>query len=210
MALRGGIDLLDHAAIGILDIHSDMRPNDIAAIADCGVGDRHLERIGLQITLPDREVDVVADRPRARGLTLFEQLVTPLWRRQEPRNLPWEVDSGRLSDPELRGPLLLGVTLSLVEHRADVVEPNIGRDLERLGQLQCPVGAAAGVVLCRSAGAGQYRAIVDNRRGRSQYAALERGDRGDRLERPARRIETLDGAIRQGGPGARAGQRLIG
>ena len=54
-------------------------------LATVGVGDRQLQRAGLQVALADREVDVVADRPGAVGVAVPVELVAPLRGRHQAR-----------------------------------------------------------------------------------------------------------------------------
>src|SRR4051812_30689058 len=66
-AARGaGVDLLQLATgRRVLDRDAEVRAHDAAVVLDRGVGDRHLQRRGLEVALADGEVDVVADRPGA-------------------------------------------------------------------------------------------------------------------------------------------------
>jgi hypothetical protein len=61
-AVRGvALDALDQLAAGALDLQAEMRPHDLAAVGDRRVRDGHLQRRGLHVALPDREVDGVAE-----------------------------------------------------------------------------------------------------------------------------------------------------
>ena len=136
MALRRRVDLLDDASVRILDVHAHVGPDDVPAVADRRVGDGHLERVGLEIALAHRQVDVVPLAPWAIGLMLLEELVAPGRCRQEALDLAGQVDPRGLADAKFGRPVVLGVgVVALVEHRADVVEEDVGGDLERLGEL---------------------------------------------------------------------------
>src|SRR6185436_13977599 len=116
------IDLLELAAVLVLDGDAEVRPHDAAAVLDRPVGDRHLQRRGLEVALADREVHVVADRPRAhvgdaaadeRGqrdvaalaaaALALADLVAPAAVRHEARALARQVDARRLAQPEAVG-----------------------------------------------------------------------------------------------------------
>ena len=103
----------------VLDPHPDVRGHDAPAVGDRAVGDRHLERVGLQVALPDGEVDVVAGRPGPVGEVLAEQAVAPRGRRHEAGDLAGEVDPGRMAEPEPARPLLDDVAAVLVRHQAE-------------------------------------------------------------------------------------------
>ena len=60
LAPRPGADLLQDLPRDALDVVAQMRAQDRASVAERRIGDRHLQRVGLQVALPDREVDVVA------------------------------------------------------------------------------------------------------------------------------------------------------
>ena len=139
---------------------------------------------------------------------LLVELVAPRRRGQEPGNLPGEIDARRMTDPELGCPLLLGVAPVLIEHRADVVEEDVGRHLQRLRQLERAVRTAAGVV--QGDPALRERPPVHDRRARSHDSALECRDRGDRLEGRARRVQALDRAVGERRSGRVGGELLVG
>ena len=67
LALRGRLDLLHHPPRGVLRSQADVRGHDGAPVPDRRIGDRHLQRIGLQIALADGEVHVVAVGPGPVG-----------------------------------------------------------------------------------------------------------------------------------------------
>ena len=133
----------------VLDRHPEVRAHDAAAVGDRGVGDRHLQRRGLQVALADREVDVVADRPRAlvgdaAGRDLAALLARDLraragrratggrgsCRRPRPgRSMP----VGR-PKPELARPRLDDLALEAVHVAAERVEEDVGGDLQRAAQ----------------------------------------------------------------------------
>ena len=75
---RLGVEFLQHPAGGVVDLHADVRGDDGAAVAERRVGDRHLQRVGLQVALPGGELDVVAGRPGPVGFAFLVELVAPV------------------------------------------------------------------------------------------------------------------------------------
>ena len=126
MIVRWAADLLDRPPLRVLDAEPDVRPDQVAAVGDRRVRDRHLQRVGLQIALADREVDVVAHGPRpvetavlvevvrnhvlaARRIGLLGlavERVAPRRRRQQALALAADVEARGLADPERPRPLL--------------------------------------------------------------------------------------------------------
>ena len=72
------VEFLQHPAGGVLDFHADVRGDDRAVVAERGVGDRQLQRVGLQVALAGRQLDVVAGRPGPFGVAFGEEFVAPL------------------------------------------------------------------------------------------------------------------------------------
>ena len=64
VAGRGRVDPLEHGAVGGVGLETDVGTDYGAAVGDRRVGDRQLQRRGLEVALADGEVLVVADRPR--------------------------------------------------------------------------------------------------------------------------------------------------
>ena len=58
-------DLLDQPAAAVLDLQAEVRADDLAVVDDRRVRLGELQRRRLEVALADREVDVVARRPRA-------------------------------------------------------------------------------------------------------------------------------------------------
>ena len=78
------VEFLDHAAEGVVDFLADVRGDDRAAVAERRVGERHLQRVGLQVALAGGELDVVAGRPGASfGFAFGGEFVAPLLGRQQ-------------------------------------------------------------------------------------------------------------------------------
>ncbi len=113
------------------------------------VGDRKLERSGKEITLADGEVDVVAHRPGAIGVAVFEQLVAPLGRGDAADGLAWHVESGHVAEAERLRPVLdelVSVVVDvLLQAAAERVEVDVRGDLERVAQCERPVGHLTGI-----------------------------------------------------------------
>src|SRR6185436_10110951 len=61
---RRHLDAPQLTAAIVLHRDAEVRPDDLAAVLDRRVGDRHLQRRRLHVALADGEVDVVAERPR--------------------------------------------------------------------------------------------------------------------------------------------------
>ncbi len=104
LALRRRVDLLQGLAGDALDSLGQVRAHHRAAVGDRRVGDRHLQRVGLQVALADGEVDVVARRPLAVGELLAVELVAPGGGRDQPLGLGRQVDPGRLPQAQLAPP----------------------------------------------------------------------------------------------------------
>src|SRR5207244_10119 len=96
--------------------------HDPTTVRDRAVGDRELERIGLEVTLPDGEVDVVAGRPRPVGEVLAEQPVAPGGRWHEATELPRKVDPRGVPEAEPPSPFLDDVAALLVGEEPEPVE----------------------------------------------------------------------------------------
>ena len=193
--LRARGDLLQHPAVRVLDPHADVRRDHAAAVRDRAVGDRHLQRVGLQVTLADGEVDVVARCPGPVGQLLAEEAVSPGRRGHEAADLTGKVDPGRVAEAEAARPLLDDVAAALVRHQPESVEEDVRGHLQRAGQGQRPVRRAS-CVLERDP-PDVERATVEEHRLRRDQPALERRGGGDQLERGARRVEALGRAVGQ-------------
>ena len=83
VAARLRVEFLQHPAGRVLDFHADVRGDDGAAVGERRVGDRHLQRVGLQVALAGRQLDVVAGRPGPVGFAFLVELVAPLLARQQ-------------------------------------------------------------------------------------------------------------------------------
>ena len=208
-----GVDLLDRAALRVLDPQADVRADDLAAVGDRRVGDRHLQRVGLQVALADGEVDVVADRPRPVGELALLDADRPR-RPASPGSVFCANASLRSSgvgtrpapspptsrpvgapSPSARAHSWIGPPSPSCDVRlgAHDVEEDVGGDLERALQVDAPVGDVAGVrELDPAVG---HRAAVGDRPAGRQAAGVERRQRGDRLEGRAGRIDALGGAV---------------
>ncbi len=152
----GEAQRLHEVVVGFVDLLAEVRGHDGAvAVVAVGVGERrvgdgHLQRVGQQISLPDREVHVVADRPRRAGFgddvarlavvfvlafgferVLFGQ---PLAARHDARELARQVDAGRLPDAEFVGLLLDDFAAVFVGQLADGEEVRVGGDLQRFDE----------------------------------------------------------------------------
>jgi len=60
-----------------LDLVAEVGRDHGAAVAECRVGHRHLQRIGFEVSLADGQVDVVADGPGTVGQVLCIEPVAP-------------------------------------------------------------------------------------------------------------------------------------
>src|SRR4051812_13547350 len=120
------IDLLDLATGRVvLDRDAEVRPHDAPAVLDRPIGNGHLERRGLEVALADREVHVVADRPRthvgdpapddgglrdvvalAAAPLAVADLGAPALVGDRAGRLAGQVDAGGLAEPEAVGHLL--------------------------------------------------------------------------------------------------------
>ena len=214
-ALGGLADLLQLPPGAVLDLLAEVRRDDAAAVGDRGVGDRELERRRLQVALTDGEVDVVAAAPRAVDAAALEQrllrlvaelellaaalvvgelAVAPLAVGHEPAVLARQIDPGGLAEPELACPVLEHRAW-FVERRAELVEEHVRGDLQRARQRERPVDRVAGV-LELAAAVLEHAGIVEHG-ARRDYPLVDRGERGDRLERRAGRIARRDRAVEQ-------------
>src|SRR4051812_6569228 len=221
-ARRAGLDALDEAAGRVVDLETEVRARHAAVHGDGRVRDGHLQRRGLDVALADREVDVVAHRPLAhvgdaatlrrggvdrvlraeRNVLLVPagrlapgDALAPVPVGDEPRVLARQVDAGPAADAEVARHVLDDLGVRGVRGDADGVEVDVGRDLDRIAQVDRPVGRLAGV-------AALLRADVDatavgDRVGRGDVAGAHGGQRRDRLERRPRRIQALQRAVEQ-------------
>ena len=131
VAARLGVEFLQHPAGRVVDFLADVRGDDGAAVGQGRVGDRHLQRVGLQVALPGRQLDVVAGRPGPFGIAFGGELVAPVLRRQQAFVGARQVDPGRPSDAERVRPVL---QLAGVPHRqAERVEEDVGGDFAAPG-----------------------------------------------------------------------------
>ncbi len=80
-AARLGVEFLQHPAGRVVDLQADVGGDDRAAVGERRVGDRHLQRVGLQVALPGGELHVVSRRPGPFG-PAFAFLVELSWSRQ--------------------------------------------------------------------------------------------------------------------------------
>ena len=202
-----------------------MGAHDGPAVGDRRVGGRELQRRHLHVTLADREVDVVADRPRpvgavgdpapsgrvlglalerpgrvvALGLELVDA-VAPGRGREVAGDLAAQVDPGRAADSERPRPLLQRATVRVrgrvgVGERTEVVEEHVVGHPQRVGQVEHPVGGPARVAAALTVKAELAGVVV--RVADVPRAALERRRGRDRLERRSGRAGALDRAIDQ-------------
>ena len=120
--LRG--QFLQHPAGGVLDFHPHVRRHHGAAVGDRRVGDRHLQRVRLQVALPGGQLDVVAGRPGPFGFAFLVELVAPLLARHQAFGLLRQVDPGGTADPQLARPAL---QFAAVPHlQPELVEVDVG------------------------------------------------------------------------------------
>ena len=170
-----------------------------AAVGQRRVGDGHLQRRGLQVALADGEVDVVAHRPRAVGelCSCRKQAVAPLpaWA-GAPLNSPGMSMPVRRPMPSLRAQLLQWVA----------ARPRSGaRPWCRRRRRTRPgaPGAARRRRWRRRRSCGRRCSPIFTDPGSSMTVCgrdgpgLERGQRGDELERRAGRVQAGDGAVEQ-------------
>src|SRR3954449_114020 len=224
MARRAGVDLLQLAAgRRVLDRDAEVRAHDAPVVLDRGVGDRHLQRRGLKVSLRDREVDVVADGPRAhvgdpapdeRGerdvvaaaaaaLALADQ-IAPAAGGGGPVGPPPQVDPGRVAEPEPARHALQRLALERVEVAPQGVEEDVRGDLDRARQRHRAVDRLARVAELLLGGADRDAARVVDRRARRDDPRVERRKGRDRLERRAGRIQAADRAVEPRGAGVLA------
>ena len=207
VAARAGLDRLQHAAGGVVDLQADVGSQHAAAVGHGGVRRRHLDRGGLEVALADREVDVVAHRPRPIRQVLAEEPVAPCRGGQEPAELTGQIDAGWPADAQPVRPLLQCLGPAVVDARTERVEEHVRGHLERLAQGECAVWRAARVL--EGDAADLDRAGVVDEGIRRERAALQAGDRSDELERRAGRVLTADRAVEQGRPVGRRRERLV-
>ena len=181
----------------VLDAQADVRRHDAAAVGDGAVGDRHLERVGLQVALAHGQVDVVARAPGPVGEVAAEQAVAPLGRRHQAGALAGKVDPGRAAEPEAVGPLLDHLAALLVRHQADAIEEHVRGDLQRARQRDRAVRHVPGVL--EGHAADRQRAAVEQHGRRADQPALEPRDRGDQLEGGTGRVQALGRAVGERG-----------
>ena len=167
VAARRRCEFLQHAAGGVVDFHPDVRGHHGAAVGQGRVGDRHLQRVGLQVALAGRQLDVVAGRPGAFGFAFRVEAVAPLLAGQQAFRLLGQVDPGRPPDPEHVRPVLQRP--GVPHFQAQRVEEDVGGDLQRRDQVDGAVGGAPGVL--EGLFPDRDRAAVDDRRLRRDHAA---------------------------------------
>ncbi len=207
---------LHEPALGVIDLRAEMRRNDrpFAAVAvsvdERRVGDRHLQRIGLQFALPDGEVHVVADPPRryfgddpaggdvAPVLALQLERVlfgAPRRVRDDARDLARQVDAGLLAEAQLVRHVLDHFAAVVECQLADFEEVGVRGDLQRFDEAH---GAVVGVAGVAELLGGDVDALTraESFFGRDD-AVFERRHRGDRLERRARRIGAVHRSVGQ-------------
>ena len=137
---------------------------------------------------------------------LLVALVAPLGIRDQAAELARDVDPGAPAGAEPPRPLLQHGALP-VQLQAELVEEDVGGHGQGARQLERAVGGVLGVL--EHAIAELELAVVDDRaRGRDR-ALLERGHRGDRLERRARRIGGRDRAVEERRPELLGGQLVV-
>ena len=189
-----GVEFLQHAAGGVVDLHADVRGDDGAAVAERRVGERQLQRVRLQVPLAGGELDVVARRPAAFQFPFRGELVAPVLGRQQPLAAPGRSMSVA-ADPELVRPLLQE---ALVPHaKAERVEVDVGGDFQRPDEADRSVGRFPRVREGLPAD-DELAGVVDHFV-RRDFAVFERRQSGDDLEGRAARIEAGDRAVRERG-----------
>ena len=189
-----------------------MRPHDRATVGDRRVGDGHLQRRGLDVTLADGELNVVANRPRPfvgieavrRALLaalllpldlLGVLLCAPLPVGNRSRGLTGKVDPGCLVEAQLARPTLDDLTLHRVGVAAERVEVNIRGNLQRPNQTHRPVRLTASVVELLLADR-QHTGVVDARVSRD-HATVERGEGGNWLEDRTGRVAAANRPVKE-------------
>jgi hypothetical protein len=175
-----------------------VRLDDLAAVLDRRVGDRHLQRRGLHVALADREVDGVAEvvvaqvrAPAAQGAGLEDvrplrdllalatrallrvDLVAPrrIGDRAATADVAGQVDPGRAVEAEPARPALdderlAGLVAAVERRHPELVEVDVGGDLQRPGEVDRTVGllvrvAALGLADLDAAGVVDRRLRVD-------------------------------------------------
>ena len=169
----------------------------LAAVAERRVGDRHLQRVGLQVALADRQLDVVAGRPGPVGVAFREELVAPLFARHQAFALAGQVEPGRAG----RCPACAAQFCSwLVSHisQAQHVEVDVGGDLQRAVQVDRP--EATPPAFWKGWPPTVDRAVVVDRLVEGDAAAFERRQGGDDLEGRAGRVVAFGRAVGQRRP----------
>ena len=213
---RGGnVERLHDPPAGAFDRHPQVRGRDHAfaavheRVGQRRVGDRHLQRVGLQVALADGQVHVVpavhgrisATIPHSGGRDLacavgFQRVAVfqPLRTRQHAFGFVGEVDPRGTTDPQLVGHVLDHRAVAVV-HLADFEEVRVRGDLERFHESQRAVVHFARVA--ELLGADGDAVATSERCARVQQPRFEARDRGDRLERRAGRVVAFGRAVEQ-------------
>ena len=169
--------------------------DEAAAVRDHRGHPGHLQRCRVHLPLADGDRDRLARVPGR-----LEDAHLPLRARHEARALVGQVDAGRGAEAHELRPLREAADL---EADPDLEEVDVARVRDRAAQVHDPVAARA--VEDRVVD-GEVARAVEGRRRRDD-ALLERGRRGDDLERAARRVRALDDAVHERGPGVRGQAR---
>ncbi len=162
----GEVQRLHQAAVGFVDLLAQVRRHDRAfaavhvGVGERRVGDRHLQRVGQQVALADRQVHVVADAPGpafaddvARLAVVcafafgFERVLfgAPLARRA-PRRGTRSAGRSRSARPTPSSWAMFWITFAVaVGELADFEEVGVGGDLQRFHQPDRAVVGVAGV-----------------------------------------------------------------
>ena len=196
---RLGVGRADGLELGRLDLVDEVGLHHRAVVGDPGGDHRHLQRGGGHVELADR---------RQRGLRLVGVLGEAADRLAGQRSSrSWKV---RVPKPNFSACVAQRVVAEL---EADRAEGDVAGDLERLGQGDLVAAAAAAVlvdeVLAWSA-AGRGVAPPGTLVSGVYLPDVERGRRGDQLERRARRQGLLDRAVVAAGSSLSFSQPLLG
>ena len=199
----GGVEFRQDAAGRVVDLHADVGRDDRAAVGDRRVGDRHLQRVGLQVALAGGELDVVAGRPGPVGFAFLVELVAPVLRGQQPF---CSRRAGRCPVGRPMPSACAQCCRSPVSHirSAQGVEEDVRGHFQRRDEADRAVRRFAGVLEDLAADF-ELAGVVDHF-ARGQIAAFERRDRGDRLEGRAGRVEARDRAVGERRRGFRRGR----
>ena len=194
VARAGRVDFLEHPAGGVLDFLADVRGDDRAAVAERRVGDRHLQRVGLQVALAGRQLDVVARPTRAvLSVRLRREFVAPLLGRQQAfvapgRSIPVARRS-RVCAPTAAGsPCPTSAGRACRSRRRRTLR---ARETRLTGPL-----AASPEFSNFCAADVDVAGVVDHRPG-VMYAVFERRQRGDDLVGRAGRVEAGDRPVEE-------------